>query len=211
MENKGTTDITGIVGKTASSLTGTIGDLSQNVASKFTSIAGGLGPGNLSAMAGGIVSGVAGDTIGNAQAQLGKAKELADKLKNIKKPSIPNFKGIKPPPFKPLKEFKQPALPKTKKELKAEKEKLKGMIGKAAGGVNKLKDAASKAQGLASQAQGLASKAQGLASQAQGLAGNIQSQVGNIASQAQGLASKATNAHSFSFTNVVTGSLSQSI
>lgn len=172
MENKGTTDIKGIVGKTASSLTGTIGDLSQNAASKFTSIAGGIGPGNLSAMAGGVISGIAGDTIGNAQAQLGKAKELADKLKNIKKPSIPNFKGIKPPPFKPLKQFKQPALPKTKKELKAEKEKLKGMIGKAAGGVNKLKDAASKAQGLV---------------------GNIQSQVGNITSQAQGLASKATN------------------
>lgn len=179
MENKGTTDIKGIVGKTAASLTGTIGDLSQTATSKFTSIAGGLGPGNLSAMAGGVVSGIAGDAIGNAQAQLGKAKELADKLKNIKKPSIPNFKGVKPPPFKPLKEFKQPALPKTKKELKAEKEKLKGMIGKAAGGINKLKDAASQAQGLASKAQGLA--------------GNIQSQVGNITSQAQGLASKATN------------------
>jgi len=179
MSNIGTTTISGITSNIAPKLEGAVGGITSQLQN-----ATGIGLNTITSVVPGNISGLAGDTIGAAQAQLGKAKELADKLKNIKKPTIPNFKGIKPPPFKPLKEFKQPALPKTKKELKAEKEKLKGMIGKAAGGINKLKDAASQAQGLASKAQGLVSQAQGLAgnlsSQATNIAGKIQSQIPNL-------------------------------
>jgi F0F1-type ATP synthase membrane subunit b/b' len=106
----------------------------------------------------------------------GKAKELADKFKNIKKPEIPSFKGIiKPPPFKKLKEFKQEKPPKP--NIVKNREKLKQ---KAMGG---LKSATSKLENLKSKADSLVQSAKDKVGNIQSQVGNIQSQVGNIQSQ----------------------------
>jgi len=129
---------------------------------------------------------------GKAGELSGKAKELSDKFKNIKKPEIPNFKGIKPPPFKPLKEFKQTELPikNMKKFKKAEAEKAKGLLNKgkdlaakaqsfkdkAMAQVNAVKD---KANQLKDQAEGLKDKATGALSGAKNQLGSLQNTAQN--------------------------------
>ena len=133
--------------------------------------------------------------ISNAE---GKAKELKDKLNSIKKPSIPNFKGvIKPPPFKPLKEFKVSKPPKTNLEKNREKLQQKGLGGfknamaQAQAAKSKIQkgidSAKSAAENIKSQAEGAISNAQNaisnVQSQVQNAAGNIQSQASNITSK----------------------------
>lgn len=139
--------------------------------------------------------------ISNAE---GKAKELKDKLNSIKKPSIPSFKGvIKPPPFKPLKEFKVSKPPKTNLEKNREKLQQKGLGGfknamaqaqaaqsKIQKGIDSAKSAASNIQ---SQAQNAISSAQNAVSNAQNAVSNIQSQAQNAVSNIQSQASNITS------------------